>query len=172
MSIPVVLVNQGLTSDTFRLAAEDLPDGWVTIPVPALPLEPGEVKEAVLILKPPRNPSARAGRYPFRIVVASQEAPGQSARIDCKLTVAAFIGFESALEAPQPDQDLPARLTIQNLSNVPATFQATWGSPDGSLTFEPAEHQPANIPSGETASLEYTTRLTRRLWLGDERGYP
>jgi heat shock protein HslJ len=172
MSIPVVVINQGLAVDTFRLSSEDLPDGWVTIPVPALRLEPGEVKEGVLVLKPPRDPSARAGRYPFRIVVASQEAPNQSARIDCKLTLAAFVSFETSLEAAQPDQNLPARVAIHNLSNVPATFQVSFDSPEGTLAFEPPEPEPVNIPSGETANQEYTTRLTNRLWVGGERGYP
>jgi heat shock protein HslJ len=172
LTIPVVLINQGLEADTFRLGFEELPEAWTTIPVPAYRLEPGEMKEATLIVQPPRHPSARASRRPFRIVVASQSAPDQSARIDCILTIVAFIEFKGALEAPQPGQNQPARLAVQNLSNVPATFKATWASPEGSLVFEPAGPQQINIPAGETAQLEYNARPARRRWLGGEKGYP
>ncbi len=171
LAIPVVLINQGLSADTFRLGFEALPEAWTTIPVPAYRLEPGEMKEATLIVQPPRHPSARASRRPFRIVVASQEAPDQSARIDCILTIVAFIEFKSALEAPQPEQNQPARLLVQNLSNVPGTFKVAWTSPEDSLIFEPAGPQQINVPSGETAKLDYSARPARRSWLGGEKGY-
>jgi heat shock protein HslJ len=172
LEIPVVLINQGLGADTFRLAFEDLPESWTSIPEPELRMQPGEVKNAILIVKPPRNPSARASRYPFHLLVASQEAPEQGVSIDCTLTVAAFTEFKSSLEAAQPDQNLPERVTIQNLSNMPATFQVTWSSPEDSLTFEPVEPQKVNVPSGETAKVEYTALPARRLWFGGEKSLP
>jgi heat shock protein HslJ len=172
LEIPVVLINQGLAADTFRLALDNLPNAWTTIAVPALPLEPGEVKEAALIVKPPRSPSARASRYSFQIVVASQKAPDQSAKIDCTLTVAAFTEFKSSLDAAQPEQNLPFRVQVQNLSNMPATFRVSWHSPEDSLIFEPKEPQQINLPSGETATLEYTAQPARRPWFGDAKSYP
>jgi heat shock protein HslJ len=172
LTIPVVLINQGLGEDTFRLSAADLPDGWVTIPVPALRLEPGEMKESVLIVQPPRQPGSRASRRPFRILVASQEAPDQGASIDCTLTVAAFVEFKSSLEPAQPDQNLPAQVLIQNISNVPVTFQVAWKSPEDSLAFEPAEPEPINLPSGETAKLAYTAQPVRRPLVGNAKEYP
>ena len=94
LAIPVVMINQGLGADTFRLATEGLPEGWVSIPAPGFRLEPGEAREATLTIKPPRLPDSNAGRHPFRILVASQEASDQSVSIDCALTVAAFTEFE------------------------------------------------------------------------------
>jgi heat shock protein HslJ len=172
LTIPVVLINQGLAEDTFRLGVEGLPDAWVTIPVPAVVLAPGEMKEAVLIVNPPRQPDSRASRRPFRILVDSQEAPDQGVQIDCTLTVAAFVEFEGSLEAAQPENNLPAQVVIQNLSNVPATFQIGWKSPEDTLVFEPAEPEPIHVPSGETARLEYAVRLARRPIVGDEKAYP
>ena len=172
LEIPVVLINQGLGADTFRLAFEDLPEGWTSIPEPELRMRPGEVKNAVLIVKPPRDPSARASRYPFHILVASQEALDQGVSIDCTLTVAAFTEFKSSLEEAQPDQNLSERVTIQNLSNMPATFQVTWSSPEDSLIFEPKEPQQINVPSGETAKVEYNARPARRQWFGGEKSLP
>ncbi len=172
LEIPAVLINQGLGSDTFKLSLGDLPEGWTTIPEPVFALRPGEVKDAILVIQPRRDPSTSAGRYPFRIVVSSQEVPDQSVSIDCILTVAAFTEFKTFLEGAQPDQNLPAHLLVQNLSNMPASFQVTWNSPDGSLVFEPAEPQQINVPSGETAKVEYAAQPARRLWFGGERSYP
>jgi hypothetical protein len=78
LAIPVVLINQGLGADTFGLAVEELPQAWVSIPTPGLPLEPGEVKETILVVQPPRRPDTRVGRRPFRILVTSQSALNRS----------------------------------------------------------------------------------------------
>jgi uncharacterized membrane protein len=106
LTIPVVLVNQGLGPDTFQLGQTGLPEAWVTSVTPALRLNAGEETTVFLAIQPPRLPDSRAGRNPFTILVASQEAPDQSASIDCMLTVAAFIDSKSFLEAAQPDQNL------------------------------------------------------------------
>lgn len=172
LAIPVVMVNQGLGTDTFQLSMEGLPEGWVSIPVPDYRLEPGEAGKATLTIQPPRLPDSSAGRHPFRILVASLEAPNQSISIDCALTVAAFTEFKGSLEAAQLDQNLPARVLVQNLSNIPATFQVVWSSPQDSISFEPAEPQQVNLPSGESTKVEYTAQLARRAWFGGEKSYP
>jgi len=172
LEISIVLINQGFSADTFKLALEDLPEAWTTIPEPVFQLEPGEVKDAVLIVKSPRDPNVRASRYPFRIQIASQEAPDQTVSIDCILTVAAFTEFKSSLEAAQPDQNLPASVVVQNLSNIPVSFQVSWSSPEDSIRFEPVEPQQVNVPGGETAKVEYTARPTRRPWFGGEMSFP
>ena len=172
LAIPVVMINQGLGADEFRLAVEGLPESWTSVPDPASRLQPGEMKEAVLTIAPPRDPSARASRYPFHILVSSQEAPDQNVSIDCTLTVAAFTEFMSSLEAAQPDQNLPARVLVQNNSNIPATFQVTFSSPEDSVTFVPKEPQQLNVPSGESAKVEYTAQPARRPWFGGEKSFP
>jgi len=172
LSIPVVMINQGLGGDAFRLAIEDLPESWTSVPDPASRLQPGEMKEAVLTIEPPRDPSARASRYPFHILVSSQEAPDQNVSIDCILTVAAFTEFKSSLEAAKPDQNLPERVLVQNNSNIPASFQVTFNNPEDSVTFVPKEPQQVNVPSGESAKVEYTAQSSRRPWFGGEKSLP
>ncbi len=172
LTIPLVLINQGLAADVFRIAIEDLPEGWATIPVPVIRLEPGEVKEAVMIVQPLRQPGARAGRRPFRITVSSQQAPAQGVDLDATLTVAAFIDFKSDLIAAQPDQNLPAQVVVQNLSNTPTTFHISWSSPDDALTFEPQEPMQLHLPAGESLKQEYSARLARRPLVGGDVRYP
>ncbi len=172
LTIPVMLINQGLAADTFQLGQTGLAEAWVASLTPALRLEAGEETTAFLAIKPPRLPDSRAGRNPFTIQVASQVAPDQSASIDCTLTVAAFIAFNSSLEAAQPDQNLPARVRVQNSSNIPVSFKVAWSSPQDSLVFQPAEPGQINVPGGETGSLEYTAQPARRPWLGGEKSLP
>jgi len=172
LAIPVVMINQGLGADTFRLAVERLPESWISVPDPVSRLQPGEMKETVLIIGPPPDLRARAGRYHFHILVSSQEAPDQNVSVDCILTITGFTEFKSSLEAAQPDQNLSERVLVQNLSNMPATFQVAWSSPEDSVTFVPVEPQQVNLPSGETAKVEYTAQPARRPWFGGEKSYP
>jgi heat shock protein HslJ len=170
--MPLVLINQGLEADRFRLAVEELPAGWFTLPPQSFRLAPGEMVETTLTIQPPRIPDARAGRNPFRILVTSQAAPDQVVSASCILTVAAFFQFQSTLQPPQTEPAMPASVSVQNLSNVPATFQVSLSSPEDALAFEPAEPQTLNAALGETVKLEYTARPTRRVWVGGERSYP
>lgn len=170
--IDSVLINQGLTADTLRLALADLPSGWAAVPEPVIWLQPGEVKNATWIIKPPREPGSRASRYPFRLQIASQEAPDQTVSIDCTLTVAAFTAFKSTLQAAQPEQNLPRRVAVQNLSNIPVSFNVSWSSPEDVLLFEPAEPQQVNVPGGETAHVDYSVQPARRPLFGGEKNYP
>ncbi len=150
LTIPVTLVNQGLAPDTFQLGQSGLPQSWVASLTPALRLDAGEETTVFLAVQPPRLPEARAGRTPFTILVSSQAAPDQSVSIDCTLTVAAFIEFKSFLEAEQPDQSQPARVRVQNSSNIPVSFRLTWSSPEDAVTFEPPEPQQINVAPGES----------------------
>jgi heat shock protein HslJ len=172
LAISVVMINQGLSVDTFRLATEGLPESWTSVPDPVSLLQPGEMKEAVLTVAPPRDPSARASRYPFHILVSSQEAPDQNVSIDCILTIAAFTEFKSSLEAAKPEQELPERVLVQNNSNIPATFHVTFSSLEESVTFAPKQPQQVNVPSGESAKVEYTAKPSRRPWFGGEKSLP
>jgi heat shock protein HslJ len=172
LNIPVVLINQGLSPDTFQLVVEGLPESWISVSSPTLRMEPGEVKETTLIVKPPRDPSAHASRHPFHIQVASQQAPNESVSIDCTLTIVAFTAFKSSLEAAQPEQNRPAQVVVQNLSNIPETFHVSWASPEDSLAFEPAEPQQLNVASGETGKQGYSVKVAQRPFFGGEKSYP
>jgi heat shock protein HslJ len=78
----------------------------------------------------------------------------------------------SSLEAAQPDQNLPARVLVQNNANIPASFQVTFNSPEDSVTFVPKEPQQLNVPSGESAKVEYTAKPSRRPWFGGDKSFP
>jgi heat shock protein HslJ len=172
LGIPVMLINQGFGADTSRLAIGNLPEDWVRIPSPVVRLEPGEVRETTLFLLPPRIPDTSAGRHPFNILITSEEAPDQQIAIQNTLTVAAFTEFQGTLEEAQPEQNLPRRVLVQNLSNIPRSFQVAWSSPEETILFEPKEPVKINVPNGETVQVEYTAQPARRRWFGGEKEYP
>ena len=69
--VPVVLLNQGLVVDNFKLSIEGLPVSWVSTSSPVTRLEPGEQKEVILTILPPRDAQSKAGRHTFKLTVTS-----------------------------------------------------------------------------------------------------
>jgi heat shock protein HslJ len=171
-AVPVVLINQGLGPDTFQVVAEGLPLGWVSINPSAWSLEGGEMANGVLLIQPPRSSDARAGRYPFAILVKSAQAPEQNVSIDCILTVGAFTQVATQLLAPDPERELPERVHINNQSNVPATVRVSWQSPEKTLAFDPPEPKQVSLALDESADVDYKARPVRRHWVGGEKEHP
>jgi len=171
-AVPVVLINQGLGTDTFHVVAEGLPPDWFSINPSSWSLEGGEIANGVLVIQPPRRSDARAGRYPFAILVKSAQAPEQNVSIDCILTVGAFTQVATQLLAPDPERELPERVRISNQSNVPATVRVSWQSPEETLAFDPPEPKQVSLALDESADVDYKVRPVRRHWVGGEKELP
>jgi heat shock protein HslJ len=169
LAIPVVTTNQGLGADSFYLEVEGLPQNWVGINPSSWTLKAGETATSVLAIKPQRTSASRAGRYPFTILVKSKHAPEQDVSIDCILTVGAFTEVKARLLASDPENQLPARVKIENKSNIPATAMVRWESPEKTVTFEPSEPKQVNLALDESIEVEYKSRPQRRYWAGGER---
>ena len=67
---------------------------------------------------------------------------------------------------------MPAQVLVQNLSNVPTTFQVTWLSQEDAVVFEPKEPQRVNLAIDEVTRLPYTARPSRRPLVGGEQHLP
>lgn len=172
LAVPVVLVNQGLGPDTFQLNAEGLPPGWTLIDPSAWHLEAGEAANGMLLIQPPRSSAARAGRYRFTTLVKSAQAPEQNVSVDCTLTVAAFTEVKARLFAPDPEGERPAHVELVNRSNLPATVNVSWNSPEETLNFDPSESKQINLALDESADLDYKAQPVRRYWVGSEKEHP
>ena len=172
LAIPVILINQGLGTDIFHLSAEGLPPDWVGIDPSNWKLKAGEVANGMLTILPPRTSTSRAGRYPFTILVKSEHAPEQNVSINCILTVSAFTEIKAQLLAADPKRELPARIQIFNQSNMPASVQVGWDSPQKTLAFEPSEPKQVSLALDESTNVEYKVRPLQRYWVGGEREHP
>jgi hypothetical protein len=170
-TIPVVLLNQGLVDDNFKMSVEGIPVSWVSSSSPVTRLAAGEQKEVTLTVLPPRDSKSKAGRYPFKLIVSSQQAAGETFPVDCTLTVAAFSSFSCEIDPPQVEVDEPVRVLVSNQGNIQETYTLTWQSENDELAFEPAAMQEIKVPPGETVAVEFTTQLRQRPIMGGEKAY-
>jgi Tol biopolymer transport system component len=172
ISIPLILRNQGLEQDGFRLAVEGIPTGWVSTSSPLTQLEPGEQKGITLNIHPPRSPQSRAGRHPFTLELISQKYPDQVTSIDCILTLAAFTQFTCELHPPEISSNEPARVAIINQGNIQQSYELTWASEKEDVVFTSVSPSAVRVPAGEVGVAEFTAAPQRKPLIGGQVEYP
>jgi len=171
-AVPLMLISHGLGVEIFHIEMESLPEDWITIPVSSLRLEPGEQKEAALIIQPPRSSNVPPGTYPFYITITSQETHLQVARVDCTLTITSFVEYKFSLGATPSERGAIEQVYVQNFSNAPVSFLASWESQTDMLKFEPVEAQQIVIQPGGGATLGSIARLSNPFKLGVKTNFP
>lgn len=172
VTIPIIIQNQGLEEDNFRLAVEGLPVSWVSTPTPVIRLRPGERREATLQIQPPRIPQSKAGRTPFTIQVVSQLAPDQISEVDCIMTVGAFSLFSSDVTPRRLEREQAGRVRVINQGNIMGNYNVTWASQDDIIEFVPAQPGQLRVQPGEAAAVDFGARLRNRKWFGGLSIYP
>jgi hypothetical protein len=171
-TIPLVLYNQGLEGDVVNLAVEGIPSSWVSASAASIRLSPGQQQEVTLTIQPPRSGKGGAGRRPFRVLAASQAAPGQVVAVDCIVTIGVFSQFSSELRPQRIEAGEPARVVVENQGNIQQAFTVSWQSPEDGLEFEPAPRQELRIAPGEMAMAEFRAEPRNRPLVGRERVWP
>jgi len=172
VTIPIVMRNQGLQADTFRIGVEGIPAGWVSTTSPATQLDPGEQKGITISIRPPQNAQSKAGRHPFTIQVISQDHPDQVTLVDCILTLAAYTQFGAELEPARLQAGQPGRLIISNMGNIQQTYTLTWASPENALLFRPEQPEPIRVQAGEAVLVEFIASPRLPPLIGREAVYP
>jgi uncharacterized membrane protein len=172
ITIPIVLLNQGLEGDILNLAVDGIPTAWVSTTAASTSLSPGQQREVSLTIRPPRSLQTGAGRHPFKIQAMSQAAPGQMAEADCILTIATFAEFSGELRPQRVEAGEPARVIVENQGNIQQTFTVTHQSPEDAVVFEPAPTLELRVPPGEVAMAEFQASPRRRPFLGGEVTLP
>ncbi len=194
VTIPVVLINQGLLEDTFSLLVEGLPPEWVSISSRGGLLSPGQEESIIVTIQPPKRSPSRAGRQRFKIRVTSAQDLDHSAEVGCTLVVAAYNQFKSGVQPNQISSAQAAAVVINNLGNAQASYQIQWSSEEDRLSFSTLESQAAAQPgvqplppraapynpeipptirvaAGEAASVNFTARPRQRPLVGGETLY-
>ncbi len=172
MDVNILLNNQGLVDDEFRLAVDGIPANWISTSSPLTLIAAGEEKEVILTIQPPRTPQSRAGRHRFQIRIISQEVPDQSVVVDCIITIAAYTHFSSELDPEDIEADEIGLVLVKNLSNIQQSYFLSWESEEDALVFEPAEPEPMRVQPGETASTEFSAAPRQKPLFGGEITYP
>jgi polar amino acid transport system substrate-binding protein len=184
ITIGVTLKNNGLITDTLRLYVDGIPANWVSTPSPLTQLEPGEERKIPVTIAPPLSAESRAGRYPIKIRVVSQEVPDQGGEKECILTVGAFTQFSSALEPYEVKAGKDAQVVITNEGNIRDSFKITWASDEDILAFELSQEENGeevfkevkehvlNVESGDSVPTVFRAGLRKRPFLGGAKEYP
>jgi Tol biopolymer transport system component len=136
LSVPLTILNRGLEADTFRLGVEGVPVSWVSTSTPVNPLKPGESKEVSLVIRPPLASSSPAGRNKFFVTVTSQAAPDQFVKVECILTIAAYMKFSATLEPQEVAAGQPVMISVKNEGNTQQVFHLHLANGDEQMVFE------------------------------------
>ncbi len=171
-TIPLVLTNQGIMTDTFRLNVQGIPASWVSTSMPAVRLEPGQHNEILVTLSPPRLPESRAGRTPFKILVTSQDVSDRPAEIDCILNLGAYSAFTAGLNPDRIESGRLSQVIISNQGNVQDLYTINLDSEADALEFDPPPPQTTRVAAGQSGEVEFTARPRRRPLFGGEIAYP
>lgn len=190
-TVPVLLLNQGLEADSFRLSVEGLPVNWISTQTPTVRLEPGEKKPAELTIQPPVDSRSKAGRNPFKIKIRSQLVPDDVVEANCILTIAAYSEYRARVQPNLVEAGTPAKVMVENQGNIDQTFDLVWQSPENELIFEAilpvqetqqtqpgaktepqivplSEPFPLKVPAGKIGSVDFRARPVRRATFGGE----
>lgn len=180
----MMLINRGLSEDTFQLKIEGIPMGWVSTSSPVTRLDAGGQREIPITIQPPRAPESRAGRHAFTIQIISKSAPDQTVEADCTLTIAAFSKFSSTLQPARMEAVQNGQISVTNEGNVRETFKISWRSHEDQLAFEVGSYEneewvfeeakihEVRVPEGKSVDTIFRAGLRQRPIIGGKVTYP
>ncbi len=170
VTLSFTLLNQGPLVDHFGVTLTGLPPTWVQLPAP-IQLLPGEQRTAQITVRPPRSSQSPSGSYVPKLLVSSQENPGQLVEVTINLTVGSYQHFRAELRPQRVKSKSVAKLRIENSGNRPETFALIFTDRADELTFTPATRQ-AKVAAGQAVEVGFTARPRHRKLLGGEQIYP
>jgi hypothetical protein len=140
--IPIILVNRGLDTDTFRLSVKGIPPQWISTVTPSVKLTPSESREIEFKITIPRNSETDAGRNSFTIQIISENQPDQKSEVDCIMTVAVFSQFSVSMLAPSIKAGQTGSISIKNEGNAKEAYTVSFEEQAHKLSFEKAVQVP------------------------------
>lgn len=163
--LQVVLLNQGLIVDHFRVAIEGLPAEWVTMPQERVQLLPGASRTLSISVHPPRDSSARAGETNYRLLVQTVSNPEIQASVTGTLDIQPFEQAEVDVSPLRLHPKESFQVRIRNKGNAENLFAISFRDPAGKILFQGGE-QEVRIPAGQMKLLpvQINTRQRRPLF--------
>ncbi len=168
LELPIQLFNRGPASDTYLLSIQGMPSEWLVSPPQPVRVPSNNQSLARMVIRPPRSPLVRAGRYGLTIRIVSQASPDQAVELRPVLTVTAFSLFTSELSPQVIRPDDPGQVAVHNRGNLPEGFSVLWEDNSHSLIFDPPEVK-FNLEAGKSAVVEFTPKLRNPQWFGAEQ---
>lgn len=155
--------NLGIAVGVFTIEVEGLNASWYRLSTTQVSLFPGDRATATLTLNPPRDSSARAQTYAFKVIVTSQKEPPEETTLDLTLGIRPFYAFALDL-LPQRIKGRKGthKLNIANTGNVELSFNLAGRDPENLCRFAFDPQTPIVAP-GATSEVTVTVQGKRPL---------
>jgi tRNA A-37 threonylcarbamoyl transferase component Bud32 len=170
-TLHVELSNEGSFVDHFSLAVEGLRPHWYAIPQATIQLLPGASGRLAVVIQPPRQSEARAGSYPFQVVVQSAASPGERAVVHSRLDLDPYEQFALELQPTHISDGATALLLLANQGNAPLALALSGQDPADALTFSSPQREIV-VPPGERAEMPFRVEARRRPLFGKPQQLP
>ncbi|MDQ2985731.1 MAG: hypothetical protein M3R13_03280 [Armatimonadota bacterium] len=139
VSLTFTIRNDSDTPERAEIAVQGLDGDWVAIPMPVIPLAPGEEREDKILIKPPRAAESRSGAYPFVVQVRSLETgEGVEAQAVLELLPINLVSLQvepKRASAGFFHKEAPFVVTAVNLGNTDQNLQLFADDPIDACTY-------------------------------------
>ncbi len=165
------LRNLGQSVDQFTLNVEGLDPNWYTLPVSSVALFPNDQDALRIILHPPQTAKTKAGSYPFRIKVTSQENPEEIGTVDLAIEIRALPGLEMDI-SPQrlAGRKGTYQITVNNMGDSEATLHLEASDARRRLRYY-LQPDSVTVPGGGRTEVTIEVRLGWLALLGGEKEF-
>jgi hypothetical protein len=165
--------NTGTVVDQFTFEVLGDAAAWAQVSPPSLNLLPGAEGSIQLQLRPPRQPTTKAGSMPLGLKVISKEDPQHSAFGNGLLDIGAYRDLTAQIvpHTSHARRSAEHRLTIVNMGNEPVGATLAARDPDDLLAFE-IDPQALTVEPGTTGSAVVRVQARNTLVRGREQPRP
>jgi hypothetical protein len=139
VTLTFTIRNESDTPDRVEVSVSGLDAEWVAIPVPVVPLAPGDSRVDKILIKPPRAAGSRSGAYPFVVQVRSLES-GHGVESQAVLELAPINLISLQVEPKRAGagyfrKEAPFSVTVVNLGNTDQNLQMFADDPEDGCTY-------------------------------------
>ncbi len=140
VTVEITLFNQGSIVDHYQIEMPGLPLSWVTLPLEPLQLLPGERGALQVIIHPPHDSSAQAGRHEFQLNIVSIQTGEEVVGLGTFVNIAPFEAFGVDMQPRTLQNRSKTQVLVTNEGNLDSTFHVVGRDPGEALNFIDPRH--------------------------------
>lgn len=162
--VQVQVTNESSIVEHYRVTVEGLSPGWITLSQGDVRLMPNQ-NASFNITIGPLPTSARAGAYPFRIILQSTADPRLEGYAFGILHVRPATAFTIDLSPSRIRNSAQARLRLTNAGNLKQRFSISGSDPEDRVIVHPAEPS-VRVDAGEEVHVALDVEPVARPFTG------
>ena len=146
---------------------------WVAADPAAFSLLPGQDRDVIIRIRPPRGPVPRAGVVPVEVKVVPRDAPTDSVTAELDVTVKPFVSTTATIDPAISRGFRRARhvLRVHNDGNVAVAVELAADDPDRLLDVD-VQPSTLELEPGSTGKARVGVRVIPGWPVGDDRSRP